>query len=388
MGFVVRVGRQGRVIRRNARAWLVVVATVAVAIIQPAEAAPGDKIFTVGNYPVEARAQDAVAARAKAVADGEKAALRSLIKRLVPVTAYNRIRKINVDAAPRMVDSLSVRTERNSPTVYSGSLDFNFQPKAVRALLEKEGLPFADQQARQIVVVPIWRAPADTVDLPAALGPTTGPRAWIEAWKSLDLEHTLTPVKLEDQKRGAHADTLKALAKGDGSVWRTFAAAYPTDTVVAAIAEPDLSTRRLNVTLIGQDAVGAIAWQRAYRLDLSDPTYAIELAGVVSLGVLEGRWKSVTVRGSAASSAQSESAASAGPIQLNVEFNGMAQWQDISRALTNTPGVENLDVIGMSGRGARVSLEFPGGPARLANALAAQGLTMRQGATGWVLAGR
>ncbi len=53
-----------------------------------ARRAPPDAVFTVANYPVEARADNAVAAKDRALADGQQAAFRSLLKRLVPVTAY------------------------------------------------------------------------------------------------------------------------------------------------------------------------------------------------------------------------------------------------------------------------------------------------------------
>ena len=58
----------------------------------PATAA--EEVFTVGNYPVEARADNAVAAKTKAMADGQQAAFRSLLKRLVPVTAYPRLQAV------------------------------------------------------------------------------------------------------------------------------------------------------------------------------------------------------------------------------------------------------------------------------------------------------
>jgi hypothetical protein len=367
-------------------------------------AAPGDKIFTVANYPVEAQANDAVAARAKAVADGQKAALRSLMKRLVPVSQYHRLRKISVADAPRMVDSLSVRSERNSSVVYSGNLDFQFQPQAVRALLEREGLTIADKQAPQVIVVPVWRAPA-AGDVPSALGPTEGPKAWTDAWKGLDLDHALTPVKLDVLKPGTHPDTMKALAAGDMAMWRTFASGYTAERLVAAIAEPDMATNRLTVTLIGYDAVGNMSWKKSYRVDLADPGYAIELAGVVSLGVLEGRWKAVNFRGpaSAASAAMRGPAPTGGPMNgivgasggggdapmvVTVEFRGMSEWTDISRALSATPGIEDLDVLGLSARSARVTLRYAGGAQQLSGALAQQGLTLRNAGSGWVLAGR
>ena len=44
-----------------------------------AAAATADAVFTVGNYPVEARADNAVAAKTKALADGQQAAFRSLL---------------------------------------------------------------------------------------------------------------------------------------------------------------------------------------------------------------------------------------------------------------------------------------------------------------------
>jgi hypothetical protein len=370
-----------------------------------AAAAPGDKIYTMANYPVDAQAKDAVAARAKAVADGQKAALRSLLKRLVPVTQYARLRKVAVPDASRMVDSLSVRSERNSPVAYSGNLDFKFQPQAVRALLEREGFAVADKQAPQIVVVPIWRAPA-AGDVPAALGPTEGPRAWSDAWKGLDLEHALAPVKLEDLKPGTHPDTLSALAKGDASFWRTFAGNYTAERLVAAIAEPDVAGRRLNVTLIGSDAVGALSWTKAYRLDLSDPAYTIELAGVVSLGVLEGRWKAITLRGAGSVAAAQSSGASSpwssapvngvagqaggggAPMLVTVEFRSMGEWTELSRALSNTPGVDNLDVLGLGGRSARVTLRYSDGAAQLGAELARQGYSLRNAGGSWILSGR
>ena len=57
-------------------------------------ATAAEEVFTVANYPVEARADNAVTAKTKAMADGQQAALRSLLKRLVPVTAYQRLRQL------------------------------------------------------------------------------------------------------------------------------------------------------------------------------------------------------------------------------------------------------------------------------------------------------
>ena len=55
----------------------------------------------------------------------------------------------------------------------------------------------------------------------------------------------------------------------------------------------------------------------------------------------------------------------------------MGEWQDISRKLSATPGVEELEVAGLSARGARVTLRYADGAERLAEALAQQGLSLR-----------
>ncbi len=362
----LRGGAQGR-----RRAALVLAAALAPAAGAPAATA-AEAVFTVANYPVEARADDAVAAKDRALTDGQQAAFRSLLKRLVPVTAYQRLRQMPAIKAGDLVDGVKVRSERNSTTEYIASLDFSFQSKAVRDLLRREGIPFTDEQAPALTVVPIWRAGA-----PAAAKEQA---AWTNVWNGLDLEHALTPVKLQALKKDIDPAAVSALADGDGSAIRALVAAYGSELVLLAIAERDMAAKRLNVTLTGRDAVGAFTLKRAYRLDAADPGYASEFAAVVALGILEGRWKAIKSRGGAA-------AAPSGDIDLRiaVEFRGMSEWQDISRKLQALAGVEELEVAGLSARGARVTLRFAEGAERLAEALAQHGLDLRNTGGNWVL---
>jgi len=354
---------------RSGAAALWMAVGVALAAALPTGALAADEVFTVANYPVEARADNAVAAKDKALADGQQAAFRSLLKRLVSVTAYARIKRLDGIKAANLVEGVSVRSERNSSTDYIASLDFSFQAKAVRDLLRREGIPYTDEQAPALIVIPVWRAGAS----PSA----SDEAAWTNVWKSLDLGHALTPVKLQPLKKDIKAESVNALAGGDGSAMRALVAAYGSELVVVAVAEPDPAAKRLNVTLAGRDAVGAFTLKRTYRVDQADPGYAKELAAVVSLGVLEGRWKAIkSGAGTAAGSAD---------LQIAVEFRGMSEWQDISRKLGSTPGVAELDVAGLSARGARVTLRYPGGAEALADGLAQQGLILRNVGGNWVL---
>ena len=334
-----------------------------------------DAVYTVANYPIEARAENAVAAKEKALADGQQAAFRSLLKRLIPVTAYPNAKRLASVKSADLIEGVRVRAERNSSTEYIASFDFSFSPKGVRDLLRREGISFTDEQATSVTLVPVWRS-----------APGQAPRedaAWTGVWKGLDLENTLTPIKLQSMRKEVRSDTVNAFVSGDVGAIRTLAAEYNSEYVLLALAEPE--GNRLSVTLAGRDGVGAFLLKRLYRVDGGDTAYASELAAVIALRTLEGRWKAVKVRGGASIATAGVGGGSDTDFLINVQFSGMSEWQDISRKLGATPGVQELDVAGLSARGARVTLRYAAGAQQLADQLAGQGLNLRNTGGNWVL---
>jgi hypothetical protein len=392
-----------------------------IAAAAPAAAAdPEGRIFVIGNYPVEAHASDAVKAKEQAIQDGQQAAFRSLLKRIVPVTSYGRLKEIKTTPAAGLIEGFSVRSERNSSTQYIANYDFSFQPEAVQRLLDAQGIPYLDKQAPRILIVPIYRAGSQPQNVVAEATDT-----WTYAWRALDLVNTLTPATLAEFKREIHADTLKGALAGDSNAHRIVAGEYKTSLVILALLEPSADGKKATVTLAGEDAVGPFTLARNYRLD-GDLAYTAELAAVVGLGVLEGRWKAANGhlltasapdsygRGGAAERPDGARApqpgntygtgssygtgpssypapgpkSGGGVLKLSVSFRGMGEWQQISQRLAATPGVDNLEVEGLSARGARVALSFPGGADELARALSAQGLSLRGGPDGLLLSAR
>jgi len=348
-----------------------------------AVAAPSDEVFTVGNYPVDAEAANAVAAKKKAMADGQQAAFRSLLKRLVPVTDYDRLRRLSSLKSSGFLDGVAVRSERNSSTRYIASLDFSFRADSVRAVLQQEGIPFIEEQAREITVVPVVVGADGTVDAGAAA------KAWTQAWKDLDLEHSLTPFGLQPIKGEIAPDTLKAAAAGRGGAERSLAGAYGTPYVLLAIAEPDPAAKRLNVTLTGIDAVGSFTLRRSYRVFDGDTVYAMELAAVVGLGVLEGRWKARKLPPVAASGyAPAYASASSGggtQVSMRAQYQSLSEWSEMRRQLLSLPGVEDVRIEAESARGADLTLRFPGGASKLASALYGSGLALENGSDRLIL---
>jgi len=335
---------------------------------------PTDTVFTIANYPVEATAGNAVEAKERAMADGQRAAFRSLLKRLVPVTAYNRLKPLTSNPVAGLVESVAIRSETNSRTRYIASLDFAFSPRGVRDLLAGAGVPYIEVQSQPVVVVPAIRG-AGGLDVRQS-------REWLDIWGGLDLEHALSPIRLARYTGATSPDALEKLAGGDAAAMRELAVAQRSDRAVALVAVIDRTNKRLEVSLAGQDAVGPLALKRRYAIPDGDVAYAMEYAAVVSLAIIEGRWKAVQAArrgGIAALSAPAEA------VEIIVEFRNRQQWEEVRRQLGGLPGMQALDVRSLSARSAVLDLRYPGGGPQLASALAGGGFTLANIAGVWTL---
>lgn len=336
------------------------------------------KVFTIANYPVEATAKDAVAAKEKAHAEGQQAALGALFKRLVPVTSYNRIDRLKSIRAADLVDGVAIRSESNSSTRYIASLDFSFQADAVRSLLSREGVPFIEEQAPRMVLVPVM---AETKD--GATRYTAASGDWAGVWKGLDLENTLTPLKIAPLLPAVPQDAISAALDGDDRFERAVTSAYESDFVLFAVADVDPAEKMLNVVLAGIDPAGLVSWRRGYRIGDGDIGYAMELAAVVSQGVLEGRWK--VAKSEDAMGGGGSPGAGGNEVHLAVEFVSPGEWDDLRGRILDTPGIDDVRIEAVSAQSANVSVRYPGGGLGLATVLSRQGLVLTDAGGTWIL---
>lgn len=363
---------------------LFVAAAAVVASDRAAAADESDRVYTIANYPVDASANSAIAAKRKAVAQGRMRAFRSLLKRLVPVTEYARLNDIKtVDPTP-FIDSVKVRSEDRPTTRYVANLDFAFLPDRVRDLLRRRAVPFVDQQAPPTVLVAAYLAPgAGAGNTTAEMSQQRGQALWASIWRDLDLANALTPLTLKKAAPDLSREALGAIAQGDLSPLAGLSNAYGTGQVVLAIARPDPAANRVRVVLAGRDAVGSFHLERAYRIFDGDFAYPLELAAVVGQGIIEGRWKAIKAR--AAPGAGINLSAPLEPVQVWVTYQGLQQWRSIEQVLRDTPGVTGLQIGGQTARSASLALQFPGGGQALSTALAAQGLTLEFANGTWLL---
>ena len=376
LGPRVRLDRVGEMTRARA-----VAAALIVCFGGGLSSAKAASPYTVGNYPVDANANDAVAAKTQGMLDAKKGAFRYLLKRLVAVDAYRNLPELPLPAIEDLLDDVSVRSEQNSPTEYVASLDFGFRANAVRQLLTKTGLPFLDKPAPVLTIIPAFAVPEGN----KSISLQAGQLAWRQAWTSLDLVHSLTPVKLAVAGPSSTNDTFLKLVAGDRSKLGVVQAESSADKLLLAIASPSADGNKLTVTLIGEDWAGPIDLRRTYTLYYRDLAYTSEFATVIALGVLEGRWKmSQGVSGAGAAAAAAADWAPAGDtlagaaqsVRFTAEFDSLQQWQQIRSRLGQLAGPENVQVGALSSRGAEVTMGFAGGPNALQQRLAAQGLTL------------
>lgn len=362
---------------------LVTAVLAAVAAASPATAAPGEKAFTIASYPVDATAKDAVAAKEKAIAEGQQAAFRSLLKRLVPVTAYKSLEQLRTVKAADYVDGYAIRSEQNSGTRYIASLDFNFEPNSVRQLLQSQGVPFVDTQAEKVILVPVLRQAAGADGkAPAGAEYVVASGPWSSVWGELGVGNSLAPLEVSALKPVVHSDTIASLMTGQGTGEEILTTEYGSETVVVAIAEVDKAGGRVNVTLAGRDGVAPLLWKRSYRITDNDVAYTMELAAVISLGVLEGRWKALKngefTGGDGGGSPD---------ILLDVQFNSMSEWNDLRGRILDLPAIDDVRVGNVSASSAQVMVKYPGGGRTLAGDLGRQGLQMQQSGAGWLVRG-
>jgi len=330
-------------------------------------------VYTVARLNIDMQAKDAVTAKEKALAEAKRRALVIVFRRITPFNSADQFPDIKAKVLDNMIEGIAVQRERNSPTRYLATLDLTFDAQAVRSLLAEKGIPLSDQQADTITILPLYIVNGK-ID-------HSGRDPWRGAWNTLDLTHSIVPVKLARSGPSLNMESLSGLLGGDPKAFVELRDKVKAEKLVLAIAEPTADGKTLTSRLFGFDRIGAIGLTRHDPVVGGDMKAAATYAASISQSILDGRWKLVQTPGGAAGGGGQAVA-----IDVYVEFSGMSQWTDIRKRLTKVPGVNGVDVKSLSARSAQIGLQFPGGAESLASAVGSHGLSL-DGSSGnaWVL---
>ena len=206
-----------------------------------------DKIFEVRGVPVDAQAATAAQAQAQAIEDGRRAAWDRLVERLVPIDQARKLPPLSDDLLIGLTVGYEVARERTSDVRYLGSLNFRFNPTAVRQHFTRVGINYAEVVSQPVLILPVYNNGNKPL-----LWEEESP--WLSAWLDRPFGGGLVPIAVP---YGDLADiTAVQAVLADREAIKTIAARYGAEQAVVVNARPVASESsgqaiELNLTYVG-----------------------------------------------------------------------------------------------------------------------------------------
>jgi hypothetical protein len=330
-------------------------------------------VFTVEHVEVDATAENAAAARERAITAGQQAALNRLFDRLAPHDQRATLPRSSAAEIGDLVRDFAVEDEKTSAVRYLASLSVRFRPEDIRALLRTAGVPFAETMSKPVVVVPLLKSNAGV-----SLWDETN--AWRQAWQTTGRDG-LVPfvVPVGDLDDVVALDAARAQS-GDREGMAALAWRYKAGNVIVATAEPRQQDGRVlavQVTIARFNAGGdhedtvvrnitaegvslEAQWQRA--------------AAIMAEGI-EDAWKRTNlIRFDTERS-----------LTATVPLNALSDLLEVRKRLAGVSFLRSYDVLYLARDAAQLRLNFFGDERQLSIALAQSDLMLEQDATNWVL---
>jgi Uncharacterized protein conserved in bacteria (DUF2066) len=343
-----------------------------------------DSLYDVAKVSVDITAKDAVAARDKGMVQAEMRAMKVVLDRLVPLSLQDQLPEFTKDEVEGLVSGIAIRKEQTSTTRYIATLDVRFNAQAVQQLLASYGIPFSEERAPSISILPVM--------LTAEGLAGEGPEGWRGAWENLDLTHGLTPATILRPRADLDPGKIKAVLAGDPDAFTAMQSSYGYGGLVIAVGE--VKGGKFVTRLAGEDGVGAITFIRDDAIS-GDPAKAAREGAAASFAMIENRWRMMRSGGEPPAAAavpyeegvpgapmMEETPAAAVHVEVPrnvvalVEFSGLRDWQQIRTRLAQMAGIQGLEVNALSARTASITFDFAGSLDRLQATLGENGFAL------------
>jgi hypothetical protein len=261
---------------------------------------------------------------------------------------------------------VSIRQERNSTTRYIATLDVSVNERAIKQLLQDQGIPYSEARAPSISILPLVIA-GESVK-------SEGKEGWRQAWDDLDLSHSMTPATILRPRPDLDLETVKAVLAGEPEALASMQGDYgygPLVVAVGEVADGEFVTR-----MAGADGVGELNYGRSDALG-GDAEAAAREAAATAFAIIENRWKVNQSGGPPATEANYDPGAEPAAeeekppaevprnVVAQVEFTGLKDWQDIRARLMRVAGIQALEVNSLSARAASITFDYAGSLGRL-----------------------
>lgn len=327
--------------------------------------------FSVSGIPVDASADSAAAARPLALAEGQRRAFTTLLRRLTLPDDQGRLPRPSEAVLNDVVAGFGIDEERASPTRYIGKITVQFRPDAVRRLLQDNRLAYSETPSRPVLVIPVWQS-AEGSRLWEADNP------WRDAWMKRPDSDGLVPLRVAPPMSGG--PSLERLLGNPEELRAIMRRGNFDDALVVAatLQQAEPGNVRVDIQIQHQGEAAFLGTTEAFTATGGTPEETL-LSAAIDIGRrLETRWKYASVI----------DLEKQGQLSVAAGFSGLAEWNRLRSALNAIPIVRKVEVLQVSNRDAQILLDYYGEPAQLSTALAQRDVTLQQRDGFWEIRSR
>ena len=340
----------------------------------PVAAQAQESLFTVEGVSVDVTADNAIQARDEAFAKAQGDAFKILAERMLTASELESFTAPEASTISPMISDYEVTNEKLSAVRYIGTYTFRFQEKAVRRYFAGSGATYTDMASKPLLILPFYQSGADMLLWKPE-------NVWMKAWHKTESLGTLVPlvVPIGDLADVSDIDDQEAFSYEDRRMDRMMRR-YNAQEAVIVVAAPDENMRLIRHA--SEPATGSMT-VNLYRTDRNGPEHAQQMVVSAHEGenfgqmldravkqiqkALREDWKQKTV---VSQNTQKQT------IQARVRFNNFNEWAETQRALKSVVGIEDVTLVSLSPREARVELIYSGTQNRLNMALRQADMTL------------
>ena len=360
---------------------------LALGLMAAAAQAAEDTPYTVSKIAVDVTAKNAVAAKAKAMAEAQKRGIDTVLRRVAPFSYYGRLPELQLQQVEALVNGMAIRKEQYSTTRYIATLDVIFNEQGVKELLTSLGIPATEERAPMISILPLV---IDGNKVKSLNEP------WRQAWLDLDLTHGPAPANVLQPRPELEAGMVRAVLAGDAGAFAAVQRDYGSAPLVIAVGQK-VEGGRFVTRLAGVDGVGRINYGRSDKVAGAAPKAAQDAASF-AYAVLENRWKATRAApdpvaapvnyqegGTPPPQAAPQQGETGRLVTAVVVFAGLKEWQQIRGRLAQVPGLQRLEVNSLSARTASITFDYAGSLGHLQQVLGQSGFSFENREEAFVL---
>lgn len=361
---------------------IIVLGLLAALLAAPMASAQGGSadVFTIAGVEVDATADTAAAARDRALAEGQKAALGRLFDRIVLAADRNKLPEFNAGAIAELVRDFEVSREKRSSVRYLAVLRVRFKAHGIRAMLRGHDIAFAETRSKPVLVLPVF-------EVAGAFSLWGDPNPWRDAWLALPPSDGLVPlVRPAGGIRNAVLIGAEQAVRGADDRLAAIARHYAAADVLVAVA----GFRMGSAGGEGQAA------QAFLQVTLSRMGSALtEQTRLESFALRAGESRAAAIRRAVsliASQIQEEWKRDnrlrfgvGKELTVIVPLTSLADWLAIKRRLAAVAFIQRSDLVYLSRKLARLRINYIGDEEQLALALVQNDIILERGPVSWTL---